>query len=270
MSDKHAITPTFRVRGRGNRVATVQDPVGLVIALLLSIAATSCDSRKGEKPPPPATLPGAGSGSSSGENRGPRDLCRSGAALPRLTVAGDDICVKLHPDGLPDESVVIGRQRAGQRGRLSCRRSEVRRHAREPALLDQVACQYVPHVVAVQVNQPLRVRSSDPCMHNVHVMGVNNTALNFAEIQPGEEVVRFAAPEFMKTRCDVHPWMKAVIAVFDTQYFAVTLADGKFALGNVPAGAYTLTVWHERFGEKTQKVTVTADGTVQANFTYAP
>ena len=38
----------------------------------------------------------------------------------------------------------------------------------EPALIDQVGCVYKPHVVGVQVGQPLQFRNSDPQLHNVH------------------------------------------------------------------------------------------------------
>ena len=45
-----------------------------------------------------------------------------------------------------------------------------------PALLDQVHCRYVPHAIGVQVGQPLRIRSSDPTMHNVHFNPQKNPA----------------------------------------------------------------------------------------------
>jgi hypothetical protein len=41
-------------------------------------------------------------------------------------------------------------------------------------------------------------------------------------------------------------------------YVAVTEANGHFAFGAVPAGSYTLVVWHERFGISSQPITVSA------------
>ena len=69
--------------------------------------------------------------------------------------------------------------------------------------------------------------------------------------------IHIDAPEVMVlVRCDVHPWMRAYLGVLDHPYFAVTPSDGSFRLANVPAGEYTLTVWHERFGGQERKVSV--------------
>ena len=46
-------------------------------------------------------------------------------------------------------------------------------------------------------------------------------------------------------KCNVHPWMKAYIAVVGSPYFKVTGKDGSFTIGNVPPGTYTVSAWHE-------------------------
>ncbi len=70
-------------------------------------------------------------------------------------------------------------------------------------------------------------------------------------------------------KCDVHPWMTAYIGVFDSDYFAVTAADGSFEIKGLPPGSYELVAWHERFGELKKTVTV-SDGSNEANFAYEP
>lgn len=137
-----------------------------------------------------------------------------------------------------------------------------------PALLDQVNCQYVPHVIGVQTNQPLRIRSSDPTLHNVHYAPQQNPAKNFGMTQPGaEQLVKFAAAEFIRVKCDVHPWMTAYIGVFDSPWFAVTGDDGSFELNGIPAGTYTLAAWHEKFGQQQQEIVV-GDERVSKEFIY--
>ena len=42
--------------------------------------------------------------------------------------------------------------------------------------------------------------------------------------------------------------MRAYVAVFDHPYFALTDAEGKFSLSEVPPGVYVLEAWHERLG----------------------
>ena len=48
-----------------------------------------------------------------------------------------------------------------------------------PVVLDQIGCEYVPHVVALRVGQVLRVKSSDPTAHNVHGLADRNQPFNF-------------------------------------------------------------------------------------------
>jgi hypothetical protein len=88
---------------------------------------------------------------------------------------------------------------------------------------------------------------------------------------PGAEPFtrRFARPEIMiRVKCDIHSWMRAWIGVVDNPYFAVTGADGKFEIGNVPAGEYTLEAWQEVLGKQQQKVSVTAAGKTSVAFTF--
>ena len=76
-------------------------------------------------------------------------------------------------------------------------------------------------------------------------------------------------PEFFAVKCDVHPWMRAWVGVFDHPWFAVTSADGAFRLANVAPGSYTLIAWQERFGELSREVRVDADRPVTINFEFA-
>ena len=78
----------------------------------------------------------------------------------------------------------------------------------------------------------------------------------------------FDKPEpFLKFQCDVHPWMFAWVSVFDHPYFAVSAADGKFTIKNVPAGKYTLEAVHRKLGTQTAEIEDKADGAAQ-NFTF--
>jgi plastocyanin len=140
---------------------------------------------------------------------------------------------------------------------------------REPAVLDQVHCRYVPHVLGVQVGQTLVVRSSDDTMHNVHYKPDRNAAANFGMTTAGQEKrVTFAAPEFVRVKCDVHPWMTAYVGVFDSPFFTATGVDGKFEIKGLPAGEYTLVAWHELYGRQEQPLKVDEAKPVETTFRY--
>jgi uncharacterized membrane protein/plastocyanin len=124
-------------------------------------------------------------------------------------------------------------------------------------LLDQKKCQYVPRVVAAQVGQSVEIINSDPTFHNVKAISKNNPEFNDAMPAQNDRIFKtFHHSEiFVQTKCSVHPWMTANIAVLEHPYFAVTLANGEYNIYDLPPGTYTLQVWHERFG--TLKKTIT-------------
>ncbi len=140
----------------------------------------------------------------------------------------------------------------------------------KPAVLDQVHCRYVPHVLGVQVGQTLIVRSSDDTLHNVHYRPDRNPAANFGMTTPGaEKAVTFDAPDFIRVKCDVHPWMTSYVGVFENPFFAATGADGKFEIANLPAGDYSLVSWQEQLGRRQQPLRILDETKpVEAPFRY--
>jgi plastocyanin len=135
-------------------------------------------------------------------------------------------------------------------------------------VLDQKNCMYTPPVVGVRVGQPLTFVNSDPVTHNVHTLPEENDGANFAMDRPGQKVQKsFDSPEVMiRTKCDIHPWMKAWIGVVDHPAFAVTGRDGAFELKGLPAGDYEVEVWHETLGRKSQPVTLAEGAAAEVKF----
>ena len=46
--------------------------------------------------------------------------------------------------------------------------------------------------------------------------------------------------------------------------------DGKFEIGGLPAGTYTIEAWHEKLKTKTASVTISGDETQTVDFTFSP
>ncbi len=139
----------------------------------------------------------------------------------------------------------------------------------EPVVLDQVGCQYKPHVVSVMANQSLKIRNSDPFLHNIHPLPKNNPQFNLGQPVKGMETEKsFATPEVaIPVKCDVHRWMSSYIAVLSHPFHNVTGEAGTYCI-KLPAGTYTLEAWHEKFGVMTQDVTVTDNQSQEVNFTF--
>lgn len=140
---------------------------------------------------------------------------------------------------------------------------------KEPAVLDQQGCVYTPHVVTVMTGQRLLVKNSDPFLHNVRAAAASNPPFNFGQptVDGGRPLV-FAAPERLFVKCDIHPWMSAFVHVLDNPFFAVTGPDGSFNLPDLPPGKYTLSAWHEVYGEQAQAVTVETGKPLKVEFTF--
>lgn len=140
----------------------------------------------------------------------------------------------------------------------------------EPVVLDQQGCRYHPHVLGVQVDQPITIRNSDPVLHNIHPEPDNSRPFNVSQPNEGMETERsFSAREIMvPVGCDVHGWMKAYIGVVEHPYFAVSGEDGSFEIANLPPGDYVVEAWHELYGTQTMEVTVGESETVDIEFAY--
>ena len=143
--------------------------------------------------------------------------------------------------------------------------------AQPQLVLDQVGCKYVPRITAVQSNQPLKITTSDSVFHNVHWVSQHNGNVNVGLPKAGDfKTVAFTTPEFIRVRCDVHPWMNAWVGVFDHPFFAVTNEKGQFKIDKVPAGTYRVGVWHELYGTRELSLVVTDSAPGVVRFEFAP
>lgn len=140
----------------------------------------------------------------------------------------------------------------------------------QPIDIDQRACSYLPHVIGAQVGQVVRVRNSDPGLHNVHGTSDGHDAFNVGQPMAGMvSEFRMKEPGIIRLQCDVHGWMLAFVGVASHPYFAVTGADGTFEIRDVPAGTYPIQTWHELYGPLTSTVSVAAGGAADVAFVYS-
>ena len=172
--------------------------------------------------------------------------------LKPLDVAAEPVCAKKHPT-VPNEVLVLGPGNTMANimvrvvGGLPAGKTYP--PPAQPLVMDQQGCQYVPHVMGIMVGQQF------------------NLAMPPAR---KEATATFGKEEGMFViKCDVHPWMRSYIGVFSNPFFAVTKADGKFEIANLPAGTYQVEAWHERLGTQKATVTVGATETKPVAFKFA-
>ncbi len=120
--------------------------------------------------------------------------------------------------------------------------------------------EFAPHVLVVPVGSTVGFPNHDPFNHNVFSLSEENP-FDLGLYGRGEtRTVRFDRPGVVRVYCNVHAQMSAVVVVRDTPWFAQPSSDGSFVLRNVPPGAYTLHLWHERAPEVTRELSVPAAG----------
>ena len=117
---------------------------------------------------------------------------------------------------------------------------------------------FVPRVRVVRAGSTVTFPNQDPFRHNV-----------FSKSGPSEfDLGLYARGQDRGSRlersgvypifCNIHAKMTAYVVAVPTAWVAQPGSDGSFTIAGVPAGTYTLHVWHERGGEQTREVVVGA------------
>lgn len=131
----------------------------------------------------------------------------------------------------------------------------------EAALVfDQKGCQFLPHSLLVHVGETVSVKNGDNVPHNTHTNPLKNDGFNKV-VAPNDRAgipLKYTKTERLpvKVTCDFHNWMKAWHLVLDHQFMAVTDADGKFTIPNLPAGKHEFVIWQEKAGYLNRKFEV--------------
>jgi len=134
---------------------------------------------------------------------------------------------------------------------------------------DQKGCQYIPHILPMQVAQEVQIYNHDQTAHNIHPMAKENPEFNKSQ-PPGAPPIRtkYEKAEFIPIKCNIHQWMHGYFVVLNTSHYAVSGADGSFDIKSLPAGKYTVTAWQEQYPPQSQEVTVGDGETKTVNFVF--
>jgi plastocyanin len=224
----------------------------------------------------PATAPpgglSAGGGFNTASIRATVKFSGTAPQAARIQMAADPVCQQQQTAPVSSEEVVVN-----DNGTLKNVFVYVKEGVSgsypppaEPAVLDQQGCWYRPHVLGIQVGQPLEVRNSDATLHNINAKPSANRPFNLAQPVQGMKTTRkFDKPEIgVPFKCNVHPWMSAYAGVVAHPFFAVTDAGGQATINGLPSGTYALEAWHEKYGAQTRTVTAAAGQTASVEWTF--
>ena len=115
---------------------------------------------------------------------------------------------------------------------------------------------FTPSVSVALVGSSIEFPNDDNIFHNVFSL---SKALRFdlgLYKSGASKTVKAKKTGVIDVFCNIHPQMAAKVVVLDTKFYALTEADGKFRIPNVPPGSYELVAWQPRGKDASQPIVV--------------
>lgn len=158
---------------------------------------------------------------------------------------------------LPDQAIVVNGQ--GELANAVVILTGLKRAGAAETTITNDKCSFAPRVQIVRPNANVKTTSKDPILHTTNAQLENgrtlfNVALPIAGLTISKPV---GAAGNVRLSCNTHPWMRGWMVMTDDAA-AITGADGRFTIDNVPPGTYELRIWHESLKSAPQKITVAA------------
>ena len=178
-------------------------------------------------------------------------------ALPAVNAQADAFCAK---QAIPNERLVVDKDSKGIANMVFMIDSKQTKLANDkihpdlrdvPAakpVLDNVNCQFIPHIVHIRAGQTIDVKNSDTTGHNAKFVFFNNDEWNQVIPNGGVKSLQIKKSESgpSKVECNIHPWMTAYHVVTDHPYVGISNNAGVVKIEKLPAGTeLTFKLWHE-------------------------
>jgi hypothetical protein len=117
-----------------------------------------------------------------------------------------------------------------------------------------------PQVLAATVGDRLGFCNLDGVYH--HAFSVSAArSFDFGKRLPGQcDTLTLGHAGVVNLHCEIHPDMAGYVVVTPNHAFTLADADGRFRLPSLPAGTYTVRVFHPRWGQIRRAVEVARRG----------
>ena len=112
--------------------------------------------------------------------------------------------------------------------------------------MDQRNETFVPHVLAITHRHDGRFPELRQVLpQRVFALEDAGRSISGATPPATREPIRFDRAGIVRVFCDIHSHMNAFILVFSHPFFALTDAEGRYRIENVPPGTYGVIAWNE-------------------------
>jgi plastocyanin len=127
------------------------------------------------------------------------------------------------------------------------------------AIMDQHDLMFVPDTIAIRTGTTVEFPNSDNVRHQVYSFSQpKNFQLSLYDSKQHASVI-FDKPGLVTVGCNIHDAMIGYIYVTDSPWFGQTGASGNLQLHNLPAGHYTVKIWHARLRDKPESLNLPLD-----------
>ncbi len=131
------------------------------------------------------------------------------------------------------------------------------------AVMNQRNETFVPHVLAISTGTTVDFPNSDRIYHNVFSLS-KTRPFDLGRYAAGHsKSIRFDRAGIVRVFCEIHSHMSAFILVFNHPFYAMTDADGRYRLDNVPPGSYNVIAWNEGASADPAPVVVPSGGVAE-------
>ena len=114
----------------------------------------------------------------------------------------------------------------------------------DPAVMDQISKQFLPHTLLARVGQPVEFRNSEDMPHNVTVVRreSGSEVFNVSTDRGQKYVHTFDRVGEFDVKCDIHEGMEATVIVARGPMTTTAGDDGRFSIPNVAFGSYKVSL----------------------------
>ncbi len=173
----------------------------------------------------------------------------SAALLLLFSVSATANKVIIHKNsGIPAAGVVV--YLTDHNKAISANTTYLSKPSAANTVISQQDKKFNPYLSMVSSQNNVTFNNDDDITHHIYAIDAEQS-FDF-KLRSGDpaKTIKFSKPGKIAMGCNIHDWMTGHLLVVDTPYYGITDANGSFDLSNVPAGSYTLALFHPQLHQQ--------------------